>query len=121
MIKTYIRKTLLENAVVVRWLAKTHFEYLEQLQFITEIKQLPSQLPGPDLPGDAGPRCPCCALSRLRRLAPSAPIADAFAALPLRAWLASAMRAWWWAGLLFPSSLHTVLAVKGWPSGAVSA
>jgi hypothetical protein len=43
IIKTYIGKTLLENAAVVRWLAKTHSEYLQQLQFIAEIKQLPSQ------------------------------------------------------------------------------
>lgn len=43
IIKTYIGKTLLENAAVVIWLAKTHSEYLQQLQFIAEIKQLPSQ------------------------------------------------------------------------------
>ena len=43
IIKTYIGKTLLENAAVVRWLAKTRSEYLQQLQFIAEIKQLPSQ------------------------------------------------------------------------------
>lgn len=43
IIKTYIGKTLLENAAVVRWLAKTHSEYLQQLQLIAEIKQLPSQ------------------------------------------------------------------------------
>jgi len=41
--KTYIGKMLLESAAVVRWLAKTHSEYLQQLQFIAEIKQLPSQ------------------------------------------------------------------------------
>ncbi|RYE66114.1 MAG: chromosome partitioning protein ParB [Oxalobacteraceae bacterium] len=43
IIKTYIGKTLLENAAVVRWLAKTHSEYLQQMQFIAEIKELPSQ------------------------------------------------------------------------------
>lgn len=43
IIKTYIGKTLLENAAVVRWLAKTRAEYLEQLQIIADIKQLPAQ------------------------------------------------------------------------------
>ncbi|MFZ2989706.1 plasmid partitioning protein RepB C-terminal domain-containing protein [Ideonella sp.] len=43
IIKTYVGKTLLENAAVVRWLAKTHAEYLQQLQLIAEIKQLPTQ------------------------------------------------------------------------------
>ena len=42
-IKTCIGKPLLENAAVVRWLAKTHSEYLQELQFIMEIKPLPSQ------------------------------------------------------------------------------
>lgn len=43
IIKTYVGKTLLENATVVRWLAKTHSEYLQQLQLIAEIKQLGAQ------------------------------------------------------------------------------
>lgn len=43
IIKTYVGKTLLENAAVVRWLAKTHAEYLQQLQLIAEIKHLPTQ------------------------------------------------------------------------------
>lgn len=40
IIKTYI-KSLLDNATVVRWLAKTHAEYLQQIQLIADIKQLP--------------------------------------------------------------------------------
>jgi hypothetical protein len=40
IIKTYI-KGLLDNATVVRWLAKTHAEYLQQIQLIADIKQLP--------------------------------------------------------------------------------
>ncbi|WP_043113638.1 ParB/RepB/Spo0J family partition protein [Pseudacidovorax intermedius] len=41
IIKTYIGKTLLENASVVRWLAKNRGEYLQQLQIIADIKALP--------------------------------------------------------------------------------
>ena len=41
IIKTYI-KSLLENARVVRWLAKFHREYLQQLQLIADIKELPA-------------------------------------------------------------------------------
>jgi ParB-like chromosome segregation protein Spo0J len=40
IIKTYI-KSLLDNATVVRWLAKTRAEYLQQIQLIADIKQLP--------------------------------------------------------------------------------
>jgi hypothetical protein len=40
IIKTYI-KSLLDNATVVRWLAKTQAEYLQQIQLIADIKQLP--------------------------------------------------------------------------------
>lgn len=40
IIKTYI-KSLLDNASVVRWLAKTQAEYLQQIQLIADIKQLP--------------------------------------------------------------------------------
>ncbi|MEK8024553.1 ParB/RepB/Spo0J family partition protein [Pseudaquabacterium rugosum] len=43
IIKTYVGKTLLENVAVVRWLARTHAEYLQQLQLIAEIKQLAPQ------------------------------------------------------------------------------
>jgi ParB-like chromosome segregation protein Spo0J len=39
IIKSHIR-TLLENASVVRWLAKFQREYLQQLQIIAEMKQL---------------------------------------------------------------------------------
>lgn len=39
IIKTYI-KTLLENAKVVRWLARTHGEYLHQLQLIADLENL---------------------------------------------------------------------------------
>ncbi|SDN51041.1 plasmid partitioning protein RepB C-terminal domain-containing protein [Polaromonas sp. JS666] len=42
IIKTYI-KSLLDNATVVRWLAKTRAEYLQQIQLIADIKQLPVQ------------------------------------------------------------------------------
>ncbi|WP_218871314.1 plasmid partitioning protein RepB C-terminal domain-containing protein [Chitinibacter bivalviorum] len=42
IIKTYIAVTLLENAAVVRWLAKSQPEYLLQLQRISEIKDLPA-------------------------------------------------------------------------------
>jgi hypothetical protein len=43
IIKTDIGKTSLKNAAVVRGLAKTHSECLQQLLFTTEIRQLPSQ------------------------------------------------------------------------------
>lgn len=39
IIKTYI-KTLLENAKVVRWLARNHGEYLHQLQLIADLENL---------------------------------------------------------------------------------
>ena len=42
------------------------------------------------IPGTAGSRCACCASSRRWHLDPSASIADAFAAMPLRAALANA-------------------------------
>jgi hypothetical protein len=42
IIKTYVGKSLLENVAVVRWLAKNQAEYLEQLQIIADIKQLPA-------------------------------------------------------------------------------
>lgn len=42
IIKTYLSKTLLNNAAVVRWLARTRSEYLEQLQMIAELKKLPA-------------------------------------------------------------------------------
>ena len=41
IIKTYI-KSLLENARIVRWLARFHREYLQQLQLIADIKELPT-------------------------------------------------------------------------------
>lgn len=41
--KSYIGESLLENAAVVRWLAKTHPDYLQQLQRIANIKELPTQ------------------------------------------------------------------------------
>ena len=41
IIKTYI-KSLLENARVVKWLAKFQREYLQQLQLIAEVKELPA-------------------------------------------------------------------------------
>jgi ParB-like chromosome segregation protein Spo0J len=41
VIKSYFQK-LLENAKVVRWLARFHAEYLQQLQLIADIKELPS-------------------------------------------------------------------------------
>ncbi len=40
IIKTYI-KGLLENANLVKWLARHHREYLQQLQLIADIKHLP--------------------------------------------------------------------------------
>lgn len=42
IIKTHI-KALLENARVVRWLAKFRREYLQQLQIVAEIKQLSAE------------------------------------------------------------------------------
>lgn len=41
IIKAHI-KALLENAKVVRWLAKFHHDYLQQLQFVAEINKLPT-------------------------------------------------------------------------------
>lgn len=41
IIKAHI-KSLLENVRVVRWLAKFHNDYLQQLQLVAEIKRLPS-------------------------------------------------------------------------------
>ena len=41
IIKAHI-KALLENAKVVRWLAKFHHDYLQQLQFVAEINKLPA-------------------------------------------------------------------------------
>jgi len=43
IIKTHVGTTLLENAAVVRWLAKSQPEYLQQLQRIADIKELPTQ------------------------------------------------------------------------------
>lgn len=40
IIKTHI-KSLLENINVVKWIAKSHGEYLHQLQIIADIKRLP--------------------------------------------------------------------------------
>lgn len=40
IIKTHVGTTLLENAAVVRWLAKSQPEYLQQLQRIADIKEL---------------------------------------------------------------------------------
>lgn len=42
IIKTYI-KSLLDNAAVVRWLAKNRAEYLQQIQLIADIKQLSAE------------------------------------------------------------------------------
>lgn len=42
IIKAHI-KSLLENAHVVRWLARFHNDYLQQLQLVAEIKRLPSE------------------------------------------------------------------------------
>ncbi len=42
IIKTYVKK-LFDNAAVVRTLAKSHPEYLQQLQFIADIRQLPTE------------------------------------------------------------------------------
>ena len=43
IIKTHIGACLLENAAVVRWLAHNQPEYLQQLQRLADIKELPSQ------------------------------------------------------------------------------
>ena len=43
IIKNHIGTCLLENAAVVRWLAKKHPEYLQQLQRIADIKELAPQ------------------------------------------------------------------------------
>lgn len=43
IVKTHIGTTLLENAAIVRWLAKNQPEYLQQLQRIADIKDLPTQ------------------------------------------------------------------------------
>ena len=43
IIKNHIGTCLLENAAVVRWLAKRHPEYLQQLQRIADIKELAPQ------------------------------------------------------------------------------
>ncbi|PLC06076.1 chromosome partitioning protein ParB [Variovorax sp. RO1] len=43
IIKTYIGTSLLENAAVVRWLARQQPEYLQQLQRIADIRELPLQ------------------------------------------------------------------------------
>lgn len=40
IIKTYVSKTLLGNAMVIRWLMKHRPDHLEQLQRIAEIKSL---------------------------------------------------------------------------------
>jgi len=42
IIKTHIGTTLLNNAAVVRWLAKSQPEYLQQLQRIADIRELPT-------------------------------------------------------------------------------
>lgn len=41
IIKTHI-KSLLENINVVKWMAKSHQDYLQQLQIIADIKRLPT-------------------------------------------------------------------------------
>lgn len=41
IIKTHI-KSLLENINVVKWMAKSHQDYLQQLQLIADIKKLPT-------------------------------------------------------------------------------
>lgn len=41
IIKTFVGTSILENAAIVRWLAKHQPEYLQQLQKIAEIKELP--------------------------------------------------------------------------------
>lgn len=42
IIKTHI-KCILDNVNIVKWLARTHQEYLQQLQLIADIKRLPTQ------------------------------------------------------------------------------
>lgn len=42
IIKTHIGSTLLENAAVVRWLATNQPEYLQQLQRVADIRELPA-------------------------------------------------------------------------------
>ncbi len=42
IIKTHIGTTLLDNAAIVRWLAKSQPEYLQQLQRIADIRELPT-------------------------------------------------------------------------------
>jgi len=42
IIKTHIGATLLSNAAIVRWLAKSQPEYLQQLQRIADIRELPT-------------------------------------------------------------------------------
>jgi hypothetical protein len=41
IIKTHVGSTLLNNAAVVRWLAKYRPDHLQQLQKLSEIKHLP--------------------------------------------------------------------------------
>jgi hypothetical protein len=41
IVKAHI-KALLENSKVVRWLAKFHHDYLQQLRFVAEINKLPA-------------------------------------------------------------------------------
>lgn len=41
-IKTHVGTALLNNAAVVRWLAKRRPDHLQQLQKLSEIRQLPS-------------------------------------------------------------------------------
>lgn len=43
VIKAYVAN-LLNNARVVRWLARSHADYLQQLQSVAEIKSLPDAL-----------------------------------------------------------------------------
>lgn len=42
IVKTYIGTTLLGNAAIVRWLAKHRAEYLQQLQRLADIRELPA-------------------------------------------------------------------------------
>ncbi|MFJ3055972.1 plasmid partitioning protein RepB C-terminal domain-containing protein [Herbaspirillum sp. NPDC087042] len=43
IVKTYIGSTLLENAAVVRWLAKNQPEYFQQLQRLSDIKKIQAE------------------------------------------------------------------------------
>lgn len=43
IIKTHLGTTILNNVAVVRWLAKSQPDYLQQLQRIADIKELPTQ------------------------------------------------------------------------------